>query len=126
MGIVMKRIFKSLLVLSALFFFSPQAAMAEGYGDKPSEKLTTGVSNILTGFLEWPKTVKINYQSQGPLYGMTAGLLKGFWFSVARTGFGIIDTATFVFPGRVNKFTPVLIWEDFDKETVFEGPPPQK
>jgi putative exosortase-associated protein (TIGR04073 family) len=119
----MKRIFKSLLVLSALFFFSPQAAMAEGYVENTGEKLTTGVANMLTGFVEIPKTVIINNQTQGPVYGMTAGLLKGAWFAVARTGFGLIDTATFWFPGHVNKFTPNVIWKDFDKETVFEGPP---
>ena len=52
----MKKTFKSLLVLSALFFFSPQAAMAEGYSEKAGEKLTNGVANAATGFLEIPKT----------------------------------------------------------------------
>ena len=117
----MKKMFNLLLVLSALFFFSPQAAMAEGYPEKVGEKLTVGIANMGTGFMEIPKTVIIDTQSQGPAYGMTAGLLKGFWKAVTRTGFGIMDVATFVVPTPVNIATkPKVIWEDFNKETVFQ------
>lgn len=114
----MKKMFKSLLVLSALFFFSPQAAMAEGYPEKVGDKLTYGVANVATGFMDLPKTVIIDSQSKGPVYGMTAGLLKGFWNAVCRTGFGILDVATFMIP-TTTSVRPKLIWEDFNKETTF-------
>ena len=114
----MKATFKSLLVLFALFFFSPQAAMAEDYSDKVGHKLTYGVANAATGFLEIPKTMMVDSQSNGPAYGMTFGLIKGFWNAVFRTGFGIFDAATFMIPTKTLA-SPELIWEDFNKPTKF-------
>jgi putative exosortase-associated protein (TIGR04073 family) len=112
--LLMKKTFKSLLVLFVLFFFSPQAAMAEGYPEKAGEKLATGVANAATGFLEIPKTVIVDSRSQGPAYGMTLGLIKGFWNSVFRTGTGIFDAATFMIPTKT-LVSPKVIWEDFNK-----------
>lgn len=113
----MKKFLNLLLMLSALSFFSTQA-MAESYPEKVGEKLGFGLANIGTGFIEIPKTVIVNSQKQGPLYGTTAGLFKGFWFAVCRTGFGIVDVVTF--PFLTEPFTtPKVIWKDFDKETTF-------
>ncbi len=114
----MKNMFKSLLVLFALFCFSPQAAMAEGYPEKAGEKLTNGVANAATGFLEFPKTVIVDSQSQGPAYGMTFGLIKGMWNAIFRTGLGIFDVATFIIPTKT-LVSPKVIWQDFNKPTTF-------
>lgn len=113
----MKKMLNLLLMLSALSVFSSQAT-AESYPEKVGEKLGAGIANVGTGFLEIPKTVIINSRNQGPLYGMTAGLFKGFWFGVCRTGFGIVDVLTFPFPTEPFA-TPKVIWKDFDKETKF-------
>lgn len=114
----MKNMFKSMLLLSALFFFSPQAAIAEGYAEKAGEKLINGVANATTGFLEFPKTAIVDGRSQGPAYGATFGLIKGFWNTVFRTGLGIFDAATFMIPTKT-LVTPKVIWEDFDKPSTF-------
>ncbi|ARO88238.1 exosortase system-associated protein, TIGR04073 family [Nitrosospira lacus] len=114
----MKTTFKSLLVLFALFFLSPQAAMAEDYTEKAGQKLTNGVANATTGFLEIPKTIMVDSQSKGPVYGMTFGLTKGLWNAVFRTGLGIFDAATFIIPTK-KLVSPEVIWEDFNKQTTF-------
>lgn len=113
----MKTTFKSLLVLFALFFFSPQAAMAEDYPEKAGQKLTNGFANATTGFLEIPKTMMVDSQSNGPAYGMTFGFIKGFWNAVFRTGSGIFDVATFMIPTKTVA-SPKVIWEDFNKPTT--------
>lgn len=50
----MKKMLKSLLLLSALFFFSLHAVMAESYpakAAKAGEKLVNGIANVTTGVL---------------------------------------------------------------------------
>ena len=88
----MKKIFKSLLVLSTLAFFSPQVAMAqaENYPTRAAEKLTRGIVNTATGFVELPKTMIITSQKEGIVYGVTTGLLAGLMNVVGRTAFGIL------------------------------------
>lgn len=120
----MKKIFKALLILSALFFFSPPAAMAghsaktESYAAEAGEKLGNGIANVATGFLELPKTMILTSRSEGPAYGMTIGLLTGVLHTVGRTLFGVVDVATFLFPTGTS-VKPEVIWEDFNKETTY-------
>ena len=64
---LMKNMFKSLLLLSALFFSSPYAAMADSYPEKAGRKLENGIANAVGGFLEIPKTVLITSRSEGPV-----------------------------------------------------------
>jgi len=123
----MKTIFKSLPILSVLFFFSPYVAMAEDVstaGDYPrnvGEKLGNGIANIVTGFVEIPKTMIVTSRSDGVAYGMTNGFFVGLMHAVGRTVSGAIDVATFVIPT-----TPLVeadyIWQDFDKETTYTAP----
>lgn len=120
----MKKIFKSLLILSALFFFSPHAAMAghsgktESYAAEAGEKLGNGIANVATGILELPKTVILTSRSEGPLYGMTIGLIIGVLHTAGRTLSGIVDTVTFLIPTGTS-VKPEVIWEDFNKETTY-------
>lgn len=123
----MKTIFKSLLILSVLFFFSPYVALADDgstAGDYPrnvGEKLANGVANIVTGFVEIPKTMIVTSRNDGIAYGMTNGFFVGLVHTVGRTVSGAIDVATFVIPT-----TPLVeadyIWQDFDKETTYTAP----
>lgn len=122
----MKKTFKLLLVLSALFFFSPQAALADNsttvasYADKVGEKLGIGIANIGTGvlLLEIPKNVILTSRNEGPLYGMTAGLIKGVLHTAGRTLSGIVDTATFLFPTGAS-VKPEFISQDYNKENTY-------
>jgi len=122
----MKIIFKSLLILSA-FFFSPYVALAEDgstFEDYPrnvGEKLGNGIANIVTGFVEIPKTMIVTSNNDGVAYGVTNGFFIGLVHAVGRTVSGAIDVATFVVPT-----TPLVeadyIWQDFDKETTYTAP----
>ena len=118
---LMKTMLKSLLILSVLFFFSPHVTMAHEYPTKIGEKLGNGVANIVTGFVEIPKTMIITSRSDGIAYGMTNGFFVGLVHAVGRTVSGAIDVATFMVPT-----TPLVeadyIWQDFDKETTYKAP----
>jgi hypothetical protein len=50
--------------------------MAEDYPEKAGQKLTNGIANATRHY--WfsgiPKTVMVDSQSKGPVYGMTFGL----------------------------------------------------
>jgi putative exosortase-associated protein (TIGR04073 family) len=120
MELQMKKIFKSLLVISALAFFSPQAAMAHGedYATHAADKLGHGIANTATGIIELPKTMILTSQKEGILYGTTVGFLAGLVNVVARTGFGVLDVATFIIPTEPT-VSPGYIWEDFSKETTY-------
>ncbi len=120
----MKKLFKSLMIISALFFFSPHAAMAghsdktESYAAEAGEKLGNGIANAVTGFLELPKTVILTSRGEGPLYGMTVGLITGVLHTAGRTLSGIVDTVTFLFPTGTS-VKPEVVWEDFNKGTTY-------
>ncbi len=116
----MKKIFKSLLVVSALVFFSPQAAMAHGedYVTHAADKLAHGIANTATGWAELPKTIMITSQKEGVVYGATVGVLTGLMHMVGRTAFGVLDVATFLIPTDPT-VKPGYIWDDFGKETSY-------
>jgi len=117
----MKKMFKSLLILSTLFFFSPHAAMAESepdYLDKAGAKLENGIANAVGGFLEIPKTVMIMSRSDGPVYGVTVGLLTGVVHTLGRTVYGAVDMATFMIPTKP-LVDPDYIWNDSDRMTTY-------
>ena len=119
----MEKIFRSLLVLSALFFFSPQVALATGatgksYPENVGEKLGTGIANVVTGFVEIPKNMVIESNENGVAYGVTIGFITGIVHSVGRTLTGALDIATFMIPTKP-LIDPDLIWKDFNKKTGY-------
>ena len=119
----MKKIFRSLLVLSALCFLSPQVALANGatgesYPEKVGEKLGTGIVNVVTGFVEIPKNMVIESNENGVAYGVTIGFITGIVHSVGRTLTGALDIATFMIPTKP-LIDPDLIWKDFNKKTGY-------
>ena len=117
----MKMKVKSMLIASILCFFLPNTAMAHGYPTKIGEKLGNGVANIVTGFVEIPKTMIVTSHNDGMAYGMTNGFFVGIVHAVGRTLSGAFDVATFLVPT-----TPLVradyIWNDFDKETTYAAP----
>ena len=69
--------------------------------ESPCEKLTRGVNNALTGWLEVPKNIVTGVFNCNvtPLDGMAVGIGRGFGQAIQRTGVGIYETATFFMPG---------------------------
>lgn len=116
----MKKIFKSLLILSALFFSSPYAAMADNYPEKAVGKLGNGIANAVGGFMEIPKNVIIASHSEGPVYGVTAGLIAGILHTLGRTVYGTVDMVTFMIPTKP-LINPDYIWNDFDRMTSYKA-----
>ena len=114
----MNKMFKSLLVLSTLLFSAPYAAMADSYPEKAGAKLGNGIANAAGGFLEIPKTVILTSRSEGPVYGMTIGLMAGVLHTVRRTLYGTLDLATFIIPTQP-LVEPDYIWNDFDRITSY-------
>lgn len=114
----MKKMFKMLLILSALFFATPYAAMADSYPTKVGEKLSNGIVNVVTGVAEIPKTIMVTSRTKDPAYAATAGFMTGMVHMLGRTLFGVMDLVTFMIPTKplVN---PDYIWKNFDTETTY-------
>ena len=112
---------KSLLIVSMLFFFLPSAAMASEYPTNAGEKLGSGVTNMLTGVLEIPKTMIVTSRNDGLAYGMTNGFFVGIVHAVGRTLSGVFDVTTFVIP-TTSFVQSEYIWNNFDQETTYVSP----
>lgn len=111
-----------LLLLSAflLFFLTPQMASAHSYPDKIGEKLGMGIANVVTGFVEIPKTMIVTGKREGATYGVTAGFFTGIVHAIGRTLSGAVDIATFYVP-TTPIVRPPYIWEDFNRETTYHA-----
>ena len=114
------KMFRSLLVLSALFFAAPYAAIADSYPEKAGAKLGNGMVNAVGGILEIPKTVIVTSRSDGPLYGATVGLMSGILHTLGRTLYGVADMATFLIPTKP-LVDPDYIWNDSDRITSYQA-----
>src|SRR5687768_13233377 len=86
----MKNILKPLLILSALLFFSPQAAMAHSFAEGVGDKLAHGLANTVTGIGEIPKNIILETNHKGLGYGLTTGLFTGIVHGVGRTLTGAV------------------------------------
>jgi putative exosortase-associated protein (TIGR04073 family) len=113
----MKKVIKSLLVVSALTCIAP-VAHAGDYATDAADKLAHGVANIATGWVEVPKNIMIIGQKDGVVAGATVGVFTGLVQTVGRTAYGIMDTATFLIP-TATSVKPGYIWDDINKETSY-------
>ena len=115
----MKNILKPLLILSALLFFSPQAAMADTYVENVGDKLAHGIANTITGIGEVPKNMIMTTNEKGIGYGLTTGLASGIIYGIGRTLTGVVDLVTFIIPTKPIIY-PDFIWKEFEtKQTHF-------
>ena len=114
----MKNMLQSLLILSALLFISPQAAMAHDYVEGVGDKLAHGLANTVTGIGELPKNIIIETNQNGPAYGIPVGFLTGILHGVGRTLTGAVDLVTFIIPTKPIIY-PDFIWNDWDKKTHY-------
>lgn len=61
-------------------------------------KLSRGIVNLVTGWLEIPKQISAVWQESGAGPGMTMGFIKGLGFAVGRTAVGAYEIVTFSAP----------------------------
>ena len=63
------------------------------------QRAARGLANAGLGVVvEVPKTVYYDTLEDGPLYGLTVGLLEGLSWGIARTLVGVYEVVTFPFP----------------------------
>ncbi|MEY4960938.1 MAG: hypothetical protein RL610_1117 [Pseudomonadota bacterium] len=116
----MKKIIKSLLIVSSLIFLTPSVHAHEAsYVTHMGNKLGYGIVNIATGWVEVPKNIMIVGQRDGVVSGATTGVFTGLFHMVGRTAYGIMETATFFIPTHPI-VKPGYIWDNFNKETSYQ------
>ena len=77
------------------------------FAQDPAKKLYRGVANILTGWVELPKNIYDTSVEDNLFSGLTIGLAKGVGMAIVRTGAGVYETVTFLFP-IPEDYAPVL------------------
>ena len=97
------------LVVALVFIGSAAApAFAEGMeAGKGFTKLTRGVVNLVTGWVEIPKRIHETSIQSGAAAGFTWGLLRGVGYGFIRTAAGAYEVVTFPFPAPPN-YEPVI------------------
>ena len=83
---------------------------------KAFTKLTRGVVNIVTGWVEIPKRIQETSVESGAAAGFTWGLLRGIGHGFIRTSAGFYELFTFPFPAPPG-YAPVI-----QPEYVFTEP----
>jgi putative exosortase-associated protein (TIGR04073 family) len=64
-----------------------------------AQKAVRGLTNAGLGVVvEVPKTIYYDTLEDGPLYGLTVGVLEGLSWGIARTLAGVYEVVTFPFP----------------------------
>ena len=98
-------------VLGAMALFGSAvgaAAAEEVVPPAAAEKAVRGIANAGLGVVvELPKTVYYDTLEDGPLYGLTVGVLEGLSWGIARTLVGIYEVVTFPFPAPEG-YRPIL------------------
>ncbi len=93
---------------------------SESYLSGFSNKLTQGLANMATGFIEIPKNIVNISNEQNILIGMTWGLLRGTVHAVNRTLVGGAEFLTSPIP--TSEFaSPVYVWERFSEDSRYFG-----
>lgn len=105
----------SVLILCIAAIALPAFAQEGSIIEKMGKKLGRGIVNFATGWVELPKNIyDTSVETNNPLMGITYGTLKGVGMAVVRTGAGVYDVATFLFP-MPKDYEPIL-----QPEFVFE------
>ena len=88
------------LVATGLIIGSFMVVCAEEAGaSAAAQKAVRGVVNTGLGVVaEVPKTIYYDTREDGPVYGLTVGVLEGLSWGIARTLTGVYEVVTFPFP----------------------------
>ena len=96
-----------LLVAIGMLAGAGPAAAEPMEAGKACTKLTRGVINIVTGWVEIPKRVSETSQTSGSAAGFTWGILRGIGHGFIRTAAGFYELFTFPFPAPPG-YAPVI------------------
>jgi putative exosortase-associated protein (TIGR04073 family) len=78
-----------------------------GHAETMFRKLDRGLINIFTGWFEIPKNMGDAFAKKDYASAFFFGLPKGVGMTIIRTGAGVYDTLTFLFPVPKD-YKPVL------------------
>ena len=93
-------------------------ASAEEIVTGMSSKAARGLTNVATGWLEFPRQIYTTYQGHGAVQGCLVGPFKGMGMMVARTFSGALEFATFflAYPGFFDAYLePQYVWDDIEQ-----------
>lgn len=93
---------------------TPETTTPQEVVDGVSNKLVRGVSNVATGWLEFPKQIYLTCKEDGIAKGIFVGPLKGVGMMLVRTLSGAGEAATFFipYPGFYDPyFEPAYVWQ---------------
>ena len=77
---------------------TPAQSTSAALQHKPGMKLERGMKNILFGWTEIPRSIiQVTRDTKNPLWGLTAGTVKGVGKAFPRTLSGVSDVVTFPF-----------------------------
>ena len=79
-----------------------------------ANKITRGVANVATGWLELPKQIYVTCKEDGYAKGLAVGPIKGLGMTLVRTAAGVLETVTFFvpYPGFYHPlFDPSYVWQ---------------
>lgn len=113
------------LTLAVLVLAAPASARTEDMDREQSDvnnmfhKLGRGVTNVLTCWVEVPRTVAREWERTDPATGVILGTVKGFGWGFTRLATGVYETFTFPFPIPANyepmmqpEFVVTDVWGD--------------
>ena len=83
-------------------------------------KLTQGLFNTATGFIEIPKNVVNISHDENIFVGLTWGVLRGVAHTVGRTVVGVAELITAPIPTDPY-ITPPYVWDRFSEDTRYFG-----
>jgi len=87
-----------LLAVAAMSLSMPGAVLAGDAMSGMGGKLSRGIVNAATGWVELPKGIHDEAKERDPLTGLIFGSVKGAGHTVVRTGAGGYEAGTFLFP----------------------------
>lgn len=78
-------------------------------------KLTRGVVNVTTSWMEVPKQIHLTSHEYDPLVGLTYGTVKGVAFTAMRATSGAFDVGTFIVPSpQINNMQPEFVFDSWE------------
>ena len=80
------------------------------YAWGPSQKLTRGITNAATGWMELPIQIARTTELEGTIAGLSTGLLRGIGRTLGRTIAGLYEIITFPTP---NYYPPQGVQEPY-------------
>ena len=106
------------ILLACSVWHQAAEAALPGWAYGAGGKLTRGLMNVVTGWLELPNEIVDTSNRQNVLVGATWGTLQGLGKGVVREVVGVYETITFPVPVPSN-YAPIL-----SPEYAFGSVPP--